>query len=75
MFVGSGIGGLPLIEETHTELVSRGIRRVSPFFVPGSIINMVSGQLSIMLGLKGPNYRHRERLHHRACTASAMPAG
>jgi 3-oxoacyl-[acyl-carrier-protein] synthase II len=56
VFVGSGIGGLPLIEETHAELVGRGIRRVSPFFVPGSIINMVSGQLSIMLGLKGPNY-------------------
>jgi 3-oxoacyl-[acyl-carrier-protein] synthase II len=56
VFVGSGIGGLPLIEDTHAELVSRGIRRVSPFFVPGSIINMVSGQLSIMLGLKGPNY-------------------
>ena len=56
VFVGSGIGGLPLIEETHTELVNRGIRRVSPFFVPGSIINMVSGQLSIMLGLKGPNF-------------------
>jgi 3-oxoacyl-[acyl-carrier-protein] synthase II len=56
VFVGSGIGGLPLIEETHAELVDRGIRRVSPFFVPGSIINMVSGQLSIMLGLKGPNY-------------------
>ena len=44
VFVGSGIGGLPLIEETHTELVNRGIRRVSPFFVPGSIINMVSGR-------------------------------
>jgi 3-oxoacyl-[acyl-carrier-protein] synthase II len=56
VFVGSGIGGLPLIEETHAELVSRGIRKVSPFFVPGSIINMVSGQLSIMLGLKGPNF-------------------
>jgi 3-oxoacyl-[acyl-carrier-protein] synthase II len=56
VFVGSGIGGLPLIEDTHTELVNRGIRRVSPFFVPGSIINMVSGELSIMLGLKGPNF-------------------
>jgi 3-oxoacyl-[acyl-carrier-protein] synthase II len=56
VFVGSGIGGLPLIEDTHAELVGRGVRRVSPFFVPGSIINMVSGQLSIMLGLKGPNY-------------------
>jgi 3-oxoacyl-[acyl-carrier-protein] synthase II len=54
--VGSGIGGLPLIEATHTELTGRGVRRVSPFFVPGSIVNMVSGQLSIMFGLRGPNY-------------------
>jgi len=53
--VGSGIGGLPLIEETHTEYQNRGVRRISPFFVPGSIINMISGQLSIMFGLKGPN--------------------
>ena len=53
--VGSGIGGLPLIEETHAEYLSRGVRRISPFFVPGSIINMISGQLSIMYGLKGPN--------------------
>jgi len=54
--VGSGIGGLPRIEETHTELTERGPRRISPFFVPGSLINMISGQLSIMLGMKGPNY-------------------
>ena len=54
--IGSGIGGLPLIEDTHAELTSRGVRRVSPFFVPGSIINMISGQLSIMFGLRGPNY-------------------
>lgn len=53
--VSSGIGGLPLIEETHTEYLNRGVRRISPFFVPGSIINMISGQLSIMYGLKGPN--------------------
>ncbi|MFA7503750.1 MAG: beta-ketoacyl-ACP synthase II [Burkholderiaceae bacterium] len=53
--VGSGIGGLPLIEETHSEYLNRGVRRISPFFVPGSIINMISGQLSIMYGLKGPN--------------------
>ncbi len=54
--IGSGIGGLPMIEDTHGELTSRGVRRVSPFFVPGSIINMISGQLSIMFGLRGPNY-------------------
>ncbi|MFO0120992.1 MAG: beta-ketoacyl synthase N-terminal-like domain-containing protein, partial [Inhella sp.] len=53
--VGSGIGGLPLIEETHAELVAKGPRRVSPFFVPASIINMISGQLSIRLGYQGPN--------------------
>ncbi len=55
VIVGSGIGGLPLIEETHAELVSRGPRRISPFFVPASIINMISGHLSIKYGLKGPN--------------------
>ncbi len=54
--VGSGIGGLPLIEENHADYTKRGPRRISPFFVPGSIINMVSGQLSIMLGLKGPSF-------------------
>ena len=53
--VGSGIGGLPLIEETHADLVNKGPRRVSPFFVPASIINMISGHLSIRLGFQGPN--------------------
>ena len=53
--IGSGIGGLPLIEETHTEYVSRGPRRISPFFVPASIINMISGHVSIRFGFKGPN--------------------
>ena len=55
VIVGSGIGGLPLIENTHAELVARGPRRVSPFFVPASIINMISGHLSIKYGLQGPN--------------------
>lgn len=55
VMVGSGIGGLPSIEETGAELLKRGPRRISPFFVPGSIINMISGQLSIIFGLKGPN--------------------
>ena len=55
VLVGSGIGGLPMIEETHTEYTNRGARRISPFFVPGSIINMISGHLSINLNLKGPN--------------------
>ncbi|MEF9942918.1 MAG: beta-ketoacyl-ACP synthase II [Burkholderiaceae bacterium] len=53
--VGSGIGGLPLIEENHGEFSNRGARRISPFMIPGSIINMISGQISIMFGLKGPN--------------------
>ena len=53
--VGSGIGGLPMIEETQTEVLQRGPRRISPFFVPSTIINMISGHLSIRFGLKGPN--------------------
>ncbi len=56
VIVGSGIGGLPMIEDNHTEYVNRGVRRISPFFVPGSIVNMVSGQVSIMHGFRGPNY-------------------
>lgn len=55
VIVGSGIGGLPLIEETKQTLMERGPRRISPFFVPASIINMISGNLSIKYGLKGPN--------------------
>ena len=53
--IGSGIGGLPRIEETHSELTQRGPRRISPFFVPASIINMISGHMSILYGMKGPN--------------------
>ena len=52
---GSGIGGLPLIEAMHEELRTNGPRRITPFFIPGSIINMISGNLSIMTGAKGPN--------------------
>jgi len=55
VIVGSGIGGLPLIETTKETLMERGPRRISPFFVPASIINMISGNLSIKYGLKGPN--------------------
>ena len=54
--MGSGIGGLTNIEETSRTLHDSGPRRISPFFVPGSIINMISGFLSIHLGLQGPNY-------------------
>lgn len=53
--IGAGIGGLPMIEQTHAELTNRGPRRVSPFFVPASIINMISGHVSIKYGFKGPN--------------------
>jgi 3-oxoacyl-[acyl-carrier-protein] synthase II len=55
VMVGSGIGGLPMIEQTHQEYVDRGPRRISPFFVPASIINMISGHVSIQFGFKGPN--------------------
>jgi 3-oxoacyl-[acyl-carrier-protein] synthase II len=54
--VGSGIGGLPLIEDNHSEAVNRGPRRISPFLIPGAIINMISGNVSIMYGLRGPNF-------------------
>ncbi|MGC2457390.1 MAG: beta-ketoacyl-ACP synthase II [Gallionellaceae bacterium] len=53
--IGSGIGGLPMIEETHTDYLAAGPRKISPFFIPSTIINMISGNLSIMYGLKGPN--------------------
>jgi 3-oxoacyl-[acyl-carrier-protein] synthase II len=52
---GSGMGGLPLIESMHDELKANGPRRISPFFIPGSIINMTAGLLSIEVGAKGPN--------------------
>jgi 3-oxoacyl-[acyl-carrier-protein] synthase II len=53
--MGSGIGGIGTIEQQHDILLTSGPRRISPFFVPSSIINMISGHLSIMLGLQGPN--------------------
>ena len=53
--VGSGIGGLPMIEGTHQEYIDRGARRISPFFVPASIINMIAGHISIRYGFTGPN--------------------
>jgi len=55
VMVGSGIGGLPLIENTQIEYAARGARRISPFFVPASIINMISGHVSILCGYQGPN--------------------
>ncbi|SEM72108.1 beta-ketoacyl-ACP synthase II [Halomonas caseinilytica] len=53
--IGSGIGGLPMIEHNHKALQKGGARRISPFFVPGSIINMISGNLAIQHGFRGPN--------------------
>lgn len=55
VIVGSGIGGLPIIESTHNTFLSGGARKISPFFIPSTIINMLSGNLSIHLGLRGPN--------------------
>jgi 3-oxoacyl-[acyl-carrier-protein] synthase II len=68
--IGSGMGGLPMIEETYQDLIKGGPRKISPFFVPGTIINMVSGNLSIMFGLKGPNLAMVT-----ACTTSAHCIG
>jgi 3-oxoacyl-[acyl-carrier-protein] synthase II len=64
--IGSGIGGFPMIEENHKKLLNRGPKRVSPFFIPGSIINMCSGVVSIRTGAKGPNMA--------TCTACATSA-
>lgn len=55
VYIGSGIGGLNMIEATHTEFIASGVRKVSPFFIPSTIINMISGHLSILYGFKGPN--------------------
>lgn len=53
--IGSGIGGLGLIEENHSSLMNGGPRKISPFFVPSTIVNMVAGHLTIMFGLRGPS--------------------
>jgi 3-oxoacyl-[acyl-carrier-protein] synthase II len=63
VYIGSGIGGLPSIERQHSQLLSEGPRRISPFFIIGLIVNMASGQVSIRYGAKGPN--------QAACTACA----
>jgi len=68
--IGSGIGGLPMIEETYNDVLKRGPRKISPFFIPSTIINMISGNLSIMHGLKGPNLAMVT-----ACTTSAHCIG
>ncbi|QJR15206.1 beta-ketoacyl-ACP synthase II [Usitatibacter palustris] len=68
--VGSGIGGLPMIEDNIREMIAKGPRRISPFFVPGSIINMVAGMISIQFGAKGPNVSMVS-----ACTTSSHAIG
>ena len=68
--IGSGIGGLPLIEETHKVLLEKGPRRISPFFIPGLIVNMSSGLVSILTGAKGPNTATAT-----ACATSAHAIG
>ena len=68
--VGSGIGGLPMIEDNIREMIAKGPRRISPFFVPGSIINMVAGLISIHYGAKGPNVSMVS-----ACTTSSHCVG
>jgi 3-oxoacyl-[acyl-carrier-protein] synthase II len=68
--IGSGIGGLPMIEDNHTTLMQQGARRISPFFVPGSIINMTAGLLAIRFGLRGPNLATAT-----ACTTSTHAIG
>jgi len=55
VYIGSGIGGLPLLERTHKVLLEQGPRRISPFFIPGMILNLAAGNVSILLGAKGPN--------------------
>jgi 3-oxoacyl-[acyl-carrier-protein] synthase II len=68
--IGSGIGGFPMIEHNHRALLERGPRRVSPFFIPGAIINMCSGLISIRTGAKGPNVATVT-----ACSTSAHAIG
>ena len=69
-FIGSGIGGFATIEREHSELLNGGPRRISPFFIPASIINLASGQVSIRFGARGPNLATCT-----ACTASAHAVG
>lgn len=70
VLIGSGIGGLNFIESNHSQLLKSGPRRISPFFIPGTIINLVAGQLSIMYGYKGPSISAVS-----ACTTSAHNIG
>lgn len=68
--VGSGVGGLPMIEDNIRDMIEKGPRRISPFFVPGSSINMVAGLISIQFGARGPNLSASS-----ACATSALSIG
>src|SRR5690242_15263773 len=70
VFIASGIGGFSTIEREHKELIGGGPRRISPFFIPASIINLAAGQVSIRFGARGPNLATCT-----ACTASAHAVG
>ncbi|MDA2914904.1 beta-ketoacyl-[acyl-carrier-protein] synthase II, partial [Acidobacteriia bacterium AH_259_A11_L15] len=70
VYIGSGIGGFDVIEREHTELLKGGPRKISPFFIPGSIVNLAAGQVSIRTGAKGPNSATAT-----ACSASAHAIG
>ena len=70
VMIGSGIGGLPMIEDTYSTILASGPKKISPFFIPGSIINMIAGQISIMYGYRGPNYALVS-----ACTTAAHCIG
>ena len=70
VYIGSGIGGLPSIQDTAILMHEKGPRRVSPFFIPGSLVNLVSGQVSILNGLKGPNHANAT-----ACSTGAHAIG
>ena len=65
VYIGSGIGGFEVIEREHKTLLEHGPRRISPFFIPATIINLASGYVSIRRGAKGPEFGHGHRLHHQ----------
>src|SRR5690348_18433987 len=70
VYIGSGIGGFDVIEREHTELMKGGPRKISPFFIPASIVNLASGFVSIRWGAKGPN-----SATCTACSSSAHAVG